>query len=105
VTVPTPIACTLEAGAARAQLDAWRDLLAGAVEGRHRVSTGRLELVLSSDFDQVDALVRLAQRETACCAFFTFSVTIRAEALTLVVEAPDEAGAILDDFANPAGPA
>jgi hypothetical protein len=100
----TPIACTLEAGAARAQLDEWRDLLADTVERRHRVSTGRLELVLSSGFDQVDALVRLAQRETACCAFFTFSVAIRAEALILVIEAPDDAEAILDDFANTAGP-
>ncbi len=100
-----PIACKLEAGAARAQLDEWRELLAGAVERRHRVSTGRLELVLSSGFDQVDALVRLAQRETACCAFFTFSIAIRAESLILAIEAPDDAEAILDDFANTAGPA
>jgi hypothetical protein len=103
--VPTPIACTLEAGAARAQLDEWRELLAGAVEGRHRVSTGRLELTLSSGFDQVDALVRLAQRETACCAFFTFSIAIGAEALTLVIQAPDGAESILDNFADAAGAA
>jgi hypothetical protein len=98
--VETPIACALEPGAARAQLDAWRDLLDGAIERRTRVATGRLELVLSSGFDQVDALVRLAQRETTCCAFFTFSVAVRADGLTLVVEVPDDAAAILDDFAN-----
>jgi hypothetical protein len=103
--VEKPIACTLEAGAARAQLDAWQELLAGTIERRDRVATGRLELVLSSGFDQVDALVRLAQRETTCCAFFTFSVAISAEALTLVIEAPDDAAAVLDDFANTVGPA
>jgi hypothetical protein len=103
--VEAPIACTLEAGAARAQLDAWRDLLAGAIDRRNRVATGRLELALASDFDQVDALVRLAQQETTCCAFFAFSVVIGAEALTLVIEAPDDAAAVLDDFANTAEPA
>jgi hypothetical protein len=102
--VEAPIACTLDAGAAGAQLEAWRDLLSGAITRRNRVATGRLELVLSSGFDQVDALVRLAQRETICCAFFTFSVAIGAEALTLVVEAPDDAGAILDGFADPVEP-
>jgi hypothetical protein len=96
----TPIACTLEAEAARAQLDAWRELLAGAVERRNRVAPGRLELVLAPGFDQVDALVRLGQRETTCCAFFTFSVAIGAEALTLVIEAPDDAASVLDEFAN-----
>ena len=105
MTVPTPIACTLEEGAARAQLDEWRDLLTGAIECRHRVSIGRLELALSSDFDQVDALVRLAQRESSCCAFFTFSIAIEAEALTLVIQAPDGAESILDDFLNTAGAA
>jgi hypothetical protein len=102
--VEPPIACTLGAGAARAQLGAWRDLLAGAVERRNRVAPGRLELVLASDFDQVDALVRLAQRETTCCAFFAFSVAIGTEALTLVIEAPDDAATVLDEFANPAEP-
>jgi hypothetical protein len=103
--VQIPIACTLEAEAARAQLDEWRALLVGAVERRHRVSIGRLELVLASGFDQVDALVRLAQRETACCAFFTFSIAIGSEALTLVIQAPDGSESILDEFVNAAGAA
>jgi len=103
--VEPPIACTLEAGAARAQLDECRDLLAGAIAGRNRVATGRLELVLSSGFDQVDALVRLAQREATCCTFFTFSLAVTATGLTLVIEAPDGAEAVLDAFAHAVEPA
>jgi hypothetical protein len=98
--VEPPIACTLEAGAARAQLAEWRGLLAGAVARRNRVATGRLELVLSSGFDQVDALVRLAQRETTCCTFFSFSLAVTAVGLTLVIEVPHGAESVLDAFAH-----
>jgi len=93
-----PIACRLGPQEARSQITEWDGLLTDAVTRRRRVAPGRLDLHLRPDFDQVDALVRLARREATCCAFFTFSLSIEPEALTLVIEVPDEAGSILDEL-------
>ena len=94
-----PVACRLEPPAARSQMAEWRALLTGAVARRDRVAPGRLDLHLRPDFDHIDALVGLASREAACCPFFSFSLSIGPEAVTLVIEAPDDAASILDDFA------
>ncbi len=93
-----PVACRLPPRDARSQMAEWGALLTDAVARRHRVAPGRLDLHLRSDFDRVDALVDLARREAACCAFFDFSLSIGPDALTLVIEAPDEAASILDEF-------
>jgi len=94
-----PVVCRLEPRDVRSQIAEWGELLTDAVDRRHRVRPGRLDLHLRSDFDEVDALVDLAMREARCCAFFDFSLSIGPEALTLVIEAPDEAASILDEFA------
>ena len=98
-----PVACRLEPVAARSQMDEWGELLTDAVARRHRVAPGRLDLHLRPGFDHVDALVRLAMREVGCCPFFSFSLSIGPEALTLVIEAPDDAASILDGFADGGG--
>ena len=43
----------------------------------------------------------LAQREKACCPFFTFTIEISADHLALVVEVPDDAIDVLDELAGP----
>jgi hypothetical protein len=59
------------------------------------VSPIRLEFTINPDA-HIGPLVNLAQREAACCAFFSFSIEIRADRLVLVVEVPDDAVEILD---------
>ncbi len=93
-----PLACTLEPEAARSQLGEWRDILCNAVGRSERTSTNRLELSLVPGLD-VGPIVNLAQREAACCPFFHFTLEIRAEGPTLVIEVPDDAVAILDQLA------
>ncbi len=45
-------------------------------------------------------MVRLAQREAACCPFFSFAIAIRADGPVLVVEVPERAIEILDEFVS-----
>lgn len=95
LNVKIPIACSLEAGAAKRQLGEWRQLL-GRVDHRHRVSPTRLELGPLSR-SEIEDVVQLAQREAACCPFFTFMIEIGHERLILAVEVPDEAVEVLDE--------
>jgi hypothetical protein len=52
-----------------------------------------LELLPEADIASIAAL---AQREKACCPFFTFTIEISADDLTLVVEVPDDAIEVLN---------
>jgi hypothetical protein len=94
-TVKIPIACTLQPSDARSQLSEWQEMLRRVMDGSERVSSNRLELSLLPDAD-IGSVVSLAQRETACCAFFSFTIEIEADRVLLVVEVPNEAVEILD---------
>jgi len=97
-----PIACSLEPAQARSQLDEWQQLRR-VLDQVERVSPRRLELVLLPEVD-VAWLVGLAQREKACCPFFTFTIEVMADHLVLVVEVPADAIEILDNLASGGGP-
>ena len=97
-----PIACSLDAGDAKAQLKEWQQLL-GRVDHRDRVSSTRLELSPLEGSD-IAELVQLARREVACCPFFTFTIEIGHERLILAVEVPDEAVEVLDELMADARP-
>jgi len=97
--VKVPIACTLDASDARSQLGEWREILRSVVDASVRVSPSRLELSLLPGVD-IAAVIDLAQREVACCSFFSFAVEIRADHLVLAVEVPDDAVEILDQFST-----
>jgi hypothetical protein len=97
--VRTPISCSLGPDDARSQLGEWQDVLLRDVDGSRRVSPNRLELDILPDSD-IGSLIRLAQREAACCPFFTFTVGIGAERLVLVVEVPDNAVEMLDQLVS-----
>ena len=98
-----PIACRLTETAAEVQLGEWRDVLAASVVATERISPTALSLRLADDLTQLDTLVRLAQREKACCPFFEFTLRIDADAVTLGVSVPAGAESILDDFAPSSG--
>jgi hypothetical protein len=101
----TPIACTLEASAARQRVDQWRQVLTRAVAHVERVAPDRLACELKPDLADLRALTLLAQREKACCRFFTFSFAVEADTVTMVVGVPHDAVTILDEFAILTGPA
>ena len=94
-----PISCTLASGDAKSQLGEWHDTLRRVVDRSERVSPNRLELSLLPDSD-IGAVITLAQREAACCPFFTFAVEIGAERLLLTVEVPDDAVRVLDQLVS-----
>jgi hypothetical protein len=93
------MACTLVPSDARSQLGEWEELLRRVVGGSERVSANRLELTLAPDAD-IASIIDLAQREATCCAFFSFALAIQTDHLVLVVEVPDDAVGILDQFGS-----
>jgi hypothetical protein len=94
-TVKVPIACTLQPSDAKAQLGEWQEMLRRVTERSERVSPNRLELSILPEAD-IRALINLAQREAACCTFFSFAIQIQADHLVLAVEVPNDAVEILD---------
>ena len=94
-----PIACNLNAEAATGRIEEWRATMSTSVASSKRTAAGRVDLRLADGPTAAGQMVDLARREKACCGFFTFTVEIEADGATMVVEVPDDAAAILDDFA------
>jgi len=99
--VRIPIVCNLDDQGALAQLEEWRALLAGPTVTRQRVSPTEIALGLADGPAQLETVVRLAQREKACCPFFDFTLHIGADALVLTISVPEEAAPLLDQLAAP----
>jgi hypothetical protein len=97
--VKIPIVCTLQPSDARSQLGEWQEVLRSVMDGAERVSPNRLELSLLPDAD-IGSVISLAQREAACCAFFSFAIEIQADRLVLAVEVPNDAVEILDQLVS-----
>jgi hypothetical protein len=93
-----PIACTLDAADAQSQLAQWQALLATTVIATERPLPTELLYRLRGDLAGLAELVRLAQREKECCAFFDFALLIDAGSLALQVSVPPAAVAVLDRF-------
>lgn len=98
--VTVPIACSLTAGAARSQMGEWRELLTASVVAAERISPTTVSFQLGEDLDQLSAIVRLAQREKACCPFFDFAILIDTDRVALRISVPADAIDILDSFAR-----
>jgi MerR family copper efflux transcriptional regulator len=96
--VSIPVACSLTAKAARSQLAEWHDLLAAAA-AVDRVAPTEMSVRLHADLAELSAMVRLAQREKACCPFFGFTIRIEAETVALHICVPQDAVWLLDDLA------
>ena len=96
--VGIPIACTVSADSARAQLAEWSDLLARASVGGRRASPTEIVFRLADDLGHLPEVVALARREKACCSFFRFTMEIETESVELTVGVPTEAAAVLDHF-------
>jgi hypothetical protein len=87
-----PEACTLPTAERPLRLAEFDDLFATALRGQQRLSPTTLRWRLAPS---AEAAVRdLTARETACCSFFTFTVSLDGEAVGVDVEVP--AGAAPD---------
>lgn len=100
MVVRVPIACSLNADAATERIEEWRAALSTAVTAAARTRPGRVELRLANGPTAAGRLIDLARREKACCGFFTFRIEIDGEGAIMVIEVPDDAIAVLDDFSD-----
>jgi len=88
-----PVACTLAPGEIHDRLDAWAEVLVGAIR-RLTLPSGALRIEFSDTVD-VGPLARLVVAEQACCAFFQFAITVDHRGVALEVDAPGEARALM----------
>ena len=94
MTTWVPEACTLPTVEQPLRVAEFDDLFAAVTGPPRRVAPGRLEVVLTAD---AAASARdLVARETACCSFFTFTLTPRADGVELLTEVPPAHVAVLD---------
>ncbi len=89
-----PIACTLAADDLPARRDDWDAALA-SVRSRADLADGRIRLEFNESVS-LDDLARLVAAEQSCCSFFAFALTVDARGVGLEVEAPADAGAVVE---------
>ena len=89
-------ACTLPTADQPLRVAEFDDLFATALRAIERPdAAGRARLVLAGGDDLAERVQRLADAETACCSFFTFTLTLRPLA-TDKVDAADRTMLALD---------
>lgn len=88
------MACTLGPGDAAARVAEWRDLVGRHVELVERSAAGA-RLRLAPGDEALLAAVDLAERERACCGFFTFSLRLEDAGRVLAIAVPPEAASSL----------
>jgi hypothetical protein len=94
---PLVIACSLNAEGLENRVEEWQSFMASSVRAVEWDDTSvRLELE-PSDATLLRA-TSLGQREKACCAFFTVSIDLAADARTLTLRVPDGAEEVLAAF-------
>jgi len=87
-----PIACTLEPGALRGQLDDWQQLLT------HVTSRTNIDGGIRATFTEsvpTAELIRLVAAEQDCCQFQSFAITVDTRGIALEVRAPTGAEPIV----------
>lgn len=94
----TTDACTMPTAERPLRLAEFDNLFASAARGVTRQGGG-VTIHLTGETDLRDRVRDLAERETACCSFFTFVVEGSEDDVTLHVAVPPERSAILDALA------
>ena len=100
VLTPSPreqvIACTLEPDQVPARLQAWQELAAAALTREPLAHGQRLGFTPAPGL--AGRLAELCALEQGCCTFFTFTITLLAQRVTLDVTAPDGAAQLVTDL-------
>jgi hypothetical protein len=92
-------ACTLPTAERPLRVAEFERLSAQTVLRTERPEPTRLRLDLAPGPEVAARVAELAARETQCCSFFTFALTISGERLTLEVTAPAAHAGVLDGIA------
>jgi hypothetical protein len=110
-----PSACTLPTAERPLRAAEFDELFGGAVLAADRPEARHLRLQLRPDALVAGRAAELAAAETACCSFFTFTLTVANDSLLLDITVPDSQIAVLDALgrraaaaaavAGPGGPA
>lgn len=94
--VPLVSACTLPTAEQPLRLAEFDRLFATDVRSADRLATDRLRLELTADPAVAARAADLVVRETACCAFFVFTLTAGEGRVTLDVTVPESYVDVLD---------
>ncbi|HEX4812857.1 MAG TPA: hypothetical protein VFV66_08915 [Nonomuraea sp.] len=100
-----PSACTLPTAEQPLRVAEFDALFTDAVQGLARPERTRLRLDLVFSPDNAALAAELTARESGCCSFFTFTLTIADGSLTLEGTVPPEHVEVLDALAERAGTA
>jgi hypothetical protein len=95
-----PEACTLPEEERPLRTAEFAGLLARTARVPTRPAPGRLRLVFAPSPETARTLRDLVARESACCAFFTFTVTDRQGELVLDIAVPPGREPVLDGLAG-----
>ncbi|WP_327721715.1 hypothetical protein OG381_44665 [Streptomyces sp. NBC_00490] len=100
-----PQSCALPTEERPLRVAQWDGLFAGRLREVSRPGPGRLRLDLGTD-TSVEGQVRdLADKESGCCSFFTFTVTVDTGHLLLDISVDEVHAPVLDALAARAGAA
>ncbi|MEV7804174.1 hypothetical protein AB0O28_14610 [Microbispora sp. NPDC088329] len=91
-----PSACTLPTAERPLRVAEFDALFAEAVRGLSRPERTRLHLELVSGPDNAARAAGLTARETGCCSFFSFTLSIARGGVALEVAVPPERTEVLD---------
>jgi hypothetical protein len=94
-----PQSCTLPTAEQPLRIAEFDQFFADAVRGVRRRSRTWLNLDLEPDADSAARAADLALRETTCCSFFTFTLTVAGGTLQMGVSVPDSYVEVLDALA------
>lgn len=94
-----PQACTLPTSERPLRAAAFADLFSETVLGVERVEPARLRLELRASPQVAGRAAELVTAETACCSFFTFTLTASDRRLVLDIAVPATHVDVLDALA------
>jgi hypothetical protein len=100
-----PRDCTLTDSDRVARAAEFGEMFASAVRRVERPAPTRLRLELEPSPATAARVAELAANETACCSFFTFTLTATAGGLVLEVAVPEARSAVLEGLAKRAAEA
>jgi len=93
-----PTACTLPTAQQPLRRAEFDDLFAGDVLSVSQVSPLQVRLELRPDAEVAARAASLAAKETGCCSFFTFGLTITDGTVSVTVSTEKEHGTVLAAF-------
>ncbi|TCO59268.1 hypothetical protein [Actinocrispum wychmicini] len=92
----TPTSCTLPSADRPLRVAEFDDLFTRSLRALDRHDLTGLRLDLASSPEVVEQAASLVVRETACCSFFTFTLTATGGELWLEITVPPSQAAVLD---------